>query len=90
MPQALLTIELRRAIDLVRRRPYHPPTVQALRALLEANPRSASSTHVRYNLGRERARWLDQNGSRVGAGRPLVDTTDARSSFKEERDAAQP
>jgi hypothetical protein len=50
-----------------------------LDALLDANPRSAFSTHVIHNLGARRARWLrDYAAARAGARLPV--RSDTRSS----------
>jgi len=85
VPQELLVIELRHAIDRVRRRPYHTPSVDHLRDLLAANPRSAASTHVTYNLGKERCHWLQTHDPRMGAGPFQVDATRPRSSTQGEK-----
>lgn len=66
--QERLVYELRVAIDRCVRRPWDTQAQGALRRLLAANPRSARSSHVTYNLGRTRVAWLRQ-----------VVTTDARS-----------
>ena len=68
LPQERLVIELRGAIDAVRDRPYFfssprettRRTLVRLRKLIEENPRSVNSSHVRYNIGVSRSRWLDE------------------------------
>lgn len=69
LSQERLVYELRVAIDRCVRRPWDTRARGALRRLLADNPRSATSTHVTYNLGKARAGWLRQFAA-----------TDARSS----------
>lgn len=70
LSQERLVYELRVAIDRCVRRPWDTRARGALRRLLADNPRSATSTHVTYNLGKTRAGWLRQFAA-----------TDARSSL---------
>jgi hypothetical protein len=55
LPQRVLVHELKRAIDLI---PRDRQAVTRVRHLVEANPRSARSSHVLRNLGSERVRVL--------------------------------
>lgn len=55
MTQKALSYELRLAIDRARRSPRYE---RALTELVQANPHSSFSSHVRHNLGVQRQEWL--------------------------------
>lgn len=55
LPQRLLALELRFAIDDARQ----SGRVTKVRQLLEENPSGARSSHVAHNLGPERMQWLE-------------------------------
>lgn len=63
LPQHRLVPELRDAIDAVRiadpLRGPSPAARKKLRRLIRENPHSIGTLHVRHNIGRIRAEWLD-------------------------------
>ena len=59
IPQRQLVYQLALAIDQVQQAMVSRPIFEGrLNDLLDANPRSAFSTHVLHNIGTRRARWL--------------------------------
>lgn len=59
VPQRQLVYQLALAVDAVWQSVMGRPIWEGrLNELLDANPRSAYSTHVLHNIGARRARWL--------------------------------
>ena len=69
LPQRLLAIELRMAIDRATRRPSDTQAVELALELAHSHPRAMRSSHVRRNVGRARLAWL---ACQVAATQPLV------------------
>ena len=60
IPQRQLTYQLALAIDTAMLgEKLGQPATREVEALIEANPRSAFSTHVLHNIGARRRRWLE-------------------------------
>lgn len=57
VPQRVLALRLRHAVD---RRNLEEAT-----SLIEQNPHSGRSAHVRHNLGKQRIAWLAERGVRL-------------------------
>jgi hypothetical protein len=61
LPQRVLALELRYAIDVERKRATAAHFNKVAR-LIEDNPYGFASRHVRHNLGTERTDWLKRVG----------------------------
>lgn len=70
IPQRVLAVKLRTAIDRAMR---HPSTrwVEAVQRLRRENPRGSNSSHVRHNLGAARRAWLARLDTMVTDTRSL-------------------
>ncbi len=73
LPQRMLALELRTAIDVAIRLP-RADHIDKVRILMEDHPHGSTSRHIEHNLGDRRLGWLYENGllpkPRLRTGQP--------------------